>query len=243
MARHDDTVAIITGGARGLGEAQARRIVQDGGRVLITDVLDEPGKALAAELGTAAEFAHHDVTSAESWEAAVAHCEKHFGLVNALSNNAGIVIFKPMMETTEDEFRRVIDVNLVGVFLGMQTAVPAMLRSGGGAIVNLSSTAGMQGYKNIISYVASKWGVRGMTKAAALELAPQGIRVNSVHPGTTQTDMTADRGDPSGSLIPMQRRGQPSEIASMVSFLLSDEASWVTGHEHVVDGGTLAGKF
>jgi 3alpha(or 20beta)-hydroxysteroid dehydrogenase len=243
MARHDDTVAIITGGARGLGEAQARRIVQDGGRVLITDVLDEPGQALATELGASAEFAHHDVTSAESWEAAVSHCESHFGLVNALSNNAGIVIHKSMMETTEEEFRRVIDVNLIGVFLGMQIVVPAMLRSGGGAIVNLSSTAGMQGYKNIISYVASKWGVRGMTKAAALELAPQGIRVNSVHPGTTQTEMTADRGDASGSLIPMQRRGQPSEIASMVSFLLSDEASWVTGHEHVVDGGTLAGKF
>jgi 3alpha(or 20beta)-hydroxysteroid dehydrogenase len=243
MARHSSTIAIVTGGARGLGEAQARRIVEDGGRVLITDVLDDAGASLAGELGEAAAFLHQDVTSATGWADTVAYAEKIFGPVNALVNNAGIVIFKPMTDTTEEEFRRVIDVNLVGVFLGMQAVIPSMERAGGGAIVNLSSTAGMQGYKNIASYVASKYAVRGMSKTAALELAPLGIRVNSVHPGTIQTDMTAGRGDSEGQGIPLQRRGRPSEIASMVSFLLSEEASYVTGHEHVVDGGVLAGKW
>jgi 3alpha(or 20beta)-hydroxysteroid dehydrogenase len=243
MSRHADTVAIVTGGARGLGEAQARRLLADGARVVITDVLDEQGAALADALGDRAAFVRHDVTSEAQWDQVVARTEELFGPVTALSNNAGIVIHKPMMDTTEEEFRRVVDVNLVGVFLGMKAVVPSMRRAGHGAIVNLSSVAGMQGYKGIIGYSAAKYGVRGMSKSAALELAPDNIRVNSVHPGTIQTDMTATRGDAEGSKIPLQRRGEPAEIASMVAYLLSDDASYVTGHEHVVDGGVLAGKW
>ncbi len=244
MGRHSATVAVVSGGVRGMGAAHVRRLVGEGARVLVGDVLDDEGSALAAELGEAAVFAHLDVTRQGEWEDAVAAAETAFGPVTGLVNNAGIVRFQRLMETTEADYRQVIDVNQVGVFLGMQAVVPSMRRAGHGSIVNISSTAGMQGYRSM-AYVASKWAVRGMTKSAAMTLGPEGIRVNSVHPGSIETPMNASRpaADAETSRIPLQRFGTVDEVAALVSYLLSDESAYTTGMEHVIDGGVTAGTF
>jgi 3alpha(or 20beta)-hydroxysteroid dehydrogenase len=241
--RHEGTVAIVTGGARGLGAAQVRRLVDEGARVLVADVLEDEGSALADELGDVTRFHRLDVTSRDGWAAAVERAEEAFGPVTALSNNAGIVLWHGLLDASEEDYRKVIDVNQVGVFLGMQAVVPSMQRAGGGAIVNLSSTAGVQGFPSIFSYVASKWAVRGMTKAAALELAGDGIRVNSVHPGSIETPMTEglDEDGEASAAIPLKRFGRPEEVAALIAYLLSAEASYTTGTEHVIDGGVTVG--
>lgn len=240
MPRFGDKVFLISGGARGLGAAQARRIVAEGGRVVVGDVLLDEGARLAAELGQACRFEPLDVTSESQWAAAVAAAEK-LGPLGGLVNNAGVLVMLPMLETTSAEFERVTRVNQLGTFLGMCAVIPALERAGGGAIVNLSSVAGLRGTPNAIAYSASKWAVRGMTKAAALELAPKNIRVNSVHPGPIDTDMMRVRGEEENltraQRVPMKRFGTGEEVAAMVLFLLSDESRFMTGSEVAVDGG------
>ena len=232
---------VITGGARGIGAATARLLAADGAKVMITDVLDDEGAALAAELGENCFYRQLDVTNAEDWREALAEAEARFGTVNALFNNAGVVSFTGVAECTPEEFSRVIDINLNGVFLGIHFAVPALRRAGGGAIVNTSSTAGLQGYGGIAAYVASKWGVRGLSKAAALDLAADNVRVFSLHPGPIRTPMTDQVADETTRAQPIPRFGEPEEVARMTRFLLC-EATYSTGTEFVVDGGAVTGS-
>jgi len=236
-----DLRILITGGARGIGAATAELLAADGARVLITDVLDEEGTALAARLGPSVSYRRLDVTSEADWAAAVAGAEQALGGVNALFNNAGIVNFGSVTTQTPDDFRRVIDINLTGVFLGIQACSPAIARANGGVIINNSSTAGLQGYAGIAGYVASKWGVRGLTRAAALDLAHQKIRVLSLHPGPIRTPMTAGMPDELTSEQPIPRFGEGDEVARMVRFMIC-EASYSTGSEFVVDGGAVTGR-
>ncbi|MFI7009934.1 glucose 1-dehydrogenase [Streptomyces sp. NPDC050145] len=236
---------IITGGARGIGGEVARTVVAAGGNVVIGDVLDDEGKALATELGDQARYVHLDVTSEEEWQAAVSYTAAEFGRVDGLVNNAGISTGMPFETESVERFRKVLDVNLVGVFAGMKTVVPAMKEAGGGSIVNISSAAGLMGLALTGSYGASKWGVRGLTKIAAVEQGTARIRVNSVHPGMTYTPMTAQVGIQQGEgnypNTPMGRVGEADEIAKAIVFLLSDDSSYVTGAELAVDGGWTTG--
>ncbi|WP_272545471.1 glucose 1-dehydrogenase [Burkholderia cepacia] len=248
MKRLEGKVALITGAARGQGEAEARRFVAEGARVVIADVLDDAGRRVAAELGDAARFQHLDVTSEAGWQAAVDATLAHFGRLDILVNNAAILKLVPIEACSLDDYRKVIDVNQVGCWLGMKSAVAALKEAGGGSIVNVSSTAGMEGVAGGSAYVSSKFAVRGMTKAAALEFGRYGIRVNSVHPGGIDTVMArppefADF-DPSSiySGLPIARIGKPEEVASLVLFLASNESAYCTGSEFIVDGGMLAGS-
>jgi 3alpha(or 20beta)-hydroxysteroid dehydrogenase len=244
MARLDGKVAIITGAARGQGAAHARRFVAEGAKVVIADVLRNEGITLAAELGDSALFARHDVTEGSSWEAVLEITIDSFGLPNVLVNNAGVVVFTPILEQEPDEFHRVIAVNLVGPLLGMKWIGRAMARVGGGSIVNICSTAALQGYHDEGAYCASKWALRGLTKTAALEFGSLGVRVNAVHPGPIATQML--RGDHTDerrfSGQPIRRAGRAEEVANMVVYLASDEASYSTGGDFVVDGGASSGQ-
>lgn len=242
MGRFDGRVALISGGARGMGADYVRALVAEGARVVFGDVLDDEGKALAAELGDAVRYVHLDVTEEGHWNEAVATAEEAFGPVGLLVNNAGVVVFGTVADMAPAEFRRVVDINLTGVYLGMHAAIPSLRRAGDGVIINISSTAGMMGYAGINAYVASKWGVRGLTKAAAMELAPDGIRVVSIHPGPVRTPMTAGLGDGviTGQAIP--RMGEPAEITKLMLFLAAD-ATFSTGSEWIADGGALLGPL
>ncbi len=248
MGRLDGKVALITGGARGMGAAFARRFVAEGADVVIADVLDDDGATLAAELGDHARFVHHDVTSEASWDHAVATTVGEFGALTTLLNNAGILLWNPMHRVTLEDYMKVITVNQVGCFLGMKAAIRPMREGGGGSIVNTSSTSGIEGMAGVISYAASKFAVRGMTKTAAIELGRWGIRVNAVLPGGIETQMSNPFDQPRSELekayvqnaIP--RMGDPSEVAGMMVFLASDDSSFCTGGDFLVDGGYTAGK-
>lgn len=236
-----DLKIIVTGGARGIGAATARLLADAGAQVMIADVLDDEGVALANELGPNVIYQRLDVTSEADWRSAIVAAEATFGAVNGLFNNAGILHFAGVGECEPEDFRRVIDVNLNGVFLGIRSIVPALRRAGGGVIVNTSSTAGLQGYGGIAAYVASKWAVRGLTKAAALDLAPDGIRVVSLHPGPIRTPMTDGMPDAVAAAQPIPRFGTADEVARMARFLFT-EASFSTGSEFLVDGGAVTGQ-
>lgn len=236
---------IVTGGARGLGAAFARQIVEAGGRVVIADVLDEEGRATAAELGDAARFTRLDVTDPQQWRAAVDFAVAECGGLHGLVNNAGIATGQYLEHEPLEHFRQVLEINLTGVFNGLQAVIAPMRAAGGGSIVNISSAAGLMGLPLTAGYGASKWGVRGLTKIAAVELAPDKIRVNSIHPGMTYTPMTSgvgiEKGEGNYPNTPMGRVGEPHEIAGAAVFLLSGEASYVTGAELAVDGGWTTG--
>jgi len=249
MGRLDGKVAIITGAARGQGEEEARLFVSEGAKVMLGDVLDAEGKTVASSLGDAAKYMHHDVTKESEWQAIVAATTEHFGKVDILINNAGIVHIAPIAAMDLDDYMRVIKINQVGCLLGMKTVIPAMAQNGGGSIINISSISGMEGTPGVGAYVASKWAIRGMTKTAAIECGPLNIRVNSIHPGGIDTVM--GRGEQEGFAnidtaatyagLPIPRIGQPREVAWLAVFLASDEASYCTGSEFVVDGGWTAG--
>jgi 3alpha(or 20beta)-hydroxysteroid dehydrogenase len=238
MGRVDDKVAIITGGAQGMGAADARMLVAEGAKVVIADILDEPGQTLADELGDAARYVHLDVSDEEQWQAAVEAAVTAFGKVNVLVNNAGIVEVAPLKSLDVDKWNRVLAVNLTGAMLGIKAVLGPMKDAGGGSIINVSSIEGMRGASRVHSYVASKWGLRGLTKSAALELASDNIRVNSLHPGFIRTPMTEHFPDDMVG-TPLGRPGKPEEVATFVVFLASDESSFSTGSEFVVDGGLI----
>ena len=240
MARFQDKVILISGGARGQGAAEARLLVAEGAKVVIGDVLDAEGRRLADELGSAAVFLHQDVTEAADWNKAV-DAAQAFGGLHGMVNNAGIYIPRTLMETDAALFERHMRINQLGSFLGMQAVVETMERSGGGSIVNISSVAGLRGSPGAIAYSATKWALRGMTKAAAIDLAPRGIRVNSVHPGPIDTEMlnvrTPEQTQRRVQQVPMKRMGTAEEVAKLVLFLLSEDSSYITGAEVSIDGG------
>ncbi|MAT93440.1 MAG: 3-alpha-hydroxysteroid dehydrogenase [Halioglobus sp.] len=246
MGRLQGKTAIVTGGARGMGEATVRIMVEEGAKVVIADVLDEPGQALAKELAPATVFVHMDVTSADDWRGAVAAAAQ-LGSLSVLVNNAAIVMQKTIMETTEEDFMHIVRINQLGVFLGMQAVFEALKASGGGSIINVSSIDGLQSKNSLTAYSATKWAVRGMTKAAALEMGKYNIRVNSVHPGGIYTAMHGaefmSREDADGFYKnhALPRVGLPQEVAAVTAFLASDEASYSTGSEFIADGGWNAG--
>lgn len=248
MSRLAGKVAIITGAAQGMGEAHARAFVREGAQVVLTDVNAVRGEAIAAELGEAACFVEHNVADAAGWRRVVDVAEARFGPVTVLVNNAGVIgPVKGVLDLTETEFLEVCAVNQLGTYLGMQAVLPGMQGAGGGSIVNVSSIAGMVGAaaSSNAAYCASKWAVRGMTKLMAVWHGKDGIRVNSVHPGYILTPMmvaaTDEHGGGAAAAIPLGRLAQPHEVSNVVVFLASDEASFVSGAEHVVDGAMIAG--
>ena len=239
-------VAIVTGAAGGIGAATARMLAAQGAKVILTDVKQAPGAQIAEEIGEAARFVAHDVSNGCDWKTVLSVAEDSFGPVSILVNNAGIASTPtPLYEVSEADYRRVIEINQLSCFLGMKTVAPSMIRRGGGAMVNVSSVAGLKAERGAIAYVASKFAVTGMTKVAALDLAKDNIRVNSVHPGLVDTPMVRPEGGADAfepilqfaSVLPIPRPGSPDEIANLIVFLASKSASFLTGGSYAADGG------
>jgi len=251
MQRLQGKVALVTGAARGIGEKIARAYAAEGAAVVLADRRDELGEAVADDVRSAgghAIYTHLDITSQEAWRGGVERATAEFGGVDVLVNNAGIIRVKPFVETSLEELKTVLETNLVGAFLGMQAVVETMKSRGGGSIVNFSSVQGLEGREGFAAYSAAKFGIRGLSKTVAIELGPHGIRVNTILPGPTKTAMTRRRGwtdeqyTAAQSGYPLGRMAEAEEIAHMALFLASDEASFCTGGDFVVDGGVTAGK-
>ncbi len=244
MGDLDNEVAIITGAARGMGAMHARTFVDQGAKVVITDIDEDAGAALAEEIGENTVFMKLDVSDEGDWSRVVEGAEERFGPITVLVNNAGLGIFKLLEEITADDFRRVFEIDELGVFLGMKAVVPSMKRAGHGSIVNISSVSGLRGAPTGVAYCASKHAVTGMTRAAASELGQFDIRVNSLHPGSVQTDMSgqgdvADYVEELSKTIPMGRLGGVEEISNLCVYLASNRSSYSTGSQFVVDGGMI----
>lgn len=243
MARLEGKVVIVTGAAQGMGAAHAKKFIEEGAKVILTDLNEEKGQALATELGENALFIKHNVANEDDWNTVVAKAEEAFGPVTVLVNNAGITMAKSILETTVEEYRRIVEINQVSVFLGVKAVIPTMQKAGIGSIVNISSLNGLVG--GAIGYTDTKFAVRGLTKAAALQLAPQNIRVNSVHPGVIATPMVVQEDTKAAveqfeKFIPLKRVAKPEEVSNLVLYLASDESSYSTGSEFIVDGGLSA---
>lgn len=252
MGSLDGKVAFITGSARGIGAASARRCVEEGARVVVADRRADEAGVVAGELnavraGSARALAL-DVSSGQGWQSAMSETEKAFGRLDVLVNCAGIIRIVPLEKADEETFRKLIDVNLVGTFLGLHAAIEPMKRAGGGSIVNFSSVQGLEGRAGLSLYSATKFGIRGLTRSAAIELGRFGIRVNNVIPGPTKTKMTEREGwsdadyDKAYASTPIGRMARAEEVAEMVAFLASAKSSYCTGADFLVDGGVLAGK-
>ncbi len=243
MKRLDGKVAIVTGGAQGMGSSHVKLFVEEGAKVVFTDINEKLGCALETELGENVKFVKQDVTNESDWQNVVEETEKGFGAIDILVNNAGISMNKSLMEMTESDYRKIVDINQVSVFLGMKAVVPSMTKAGKGSIVNISSINGLVG--GAVGYTDTKFAVRGITKAAALQLGHLGIRVNSVHPGVIETPMVT-QGDAAEVIkefskhIPVRRVAKPEEVSNLVLYLASDESSYSTGSEFVIDGGLTA---
>ncbi|RAU98438.1 glucose 1-dehydrogenase [Mycolicibacter senuensis] len=241
MGRVDGKVALISGGGRGMGAAHARALAAEGAKIVIGDILDEEGAKLAEELGCdTARFVHLDVTQSQDWQTAVQCAVEEFGRLNVVVNNAGIAKYNTLENFDVAVWQQVLDVNLTGTMLGMHAAVAPMKSAGGGSIVNISSVEGIRGTAGLHGYVASKWAVRGLAKAAAVELAPHNIRINSVLPGLVRTRMTIAIPDDSLQ-IPLGRGASSAEVSTAVVFLASDESAYMTGADLVIDGGLSVG--
>ena len=248
--RLEGKVALITGSARGQGEAEARRFTAEGAKVAITDLRDVLGEQLAAELGPNTFYQQLDVTREDDWDAAVAATVERFGKLDILVNNAGIGAFGTLEGLDLKTHHEMADINFHGVYLGMRAAKAALVATGNGAIVNISSIDGIVGVLGMTSYAGTKFAVTGMTRSAAIELGPLGVRVNSIHPGVINSPMVQDADPPTRERLnqlmdmqPIKRMGEPHEIASLALFLASDEASYITGAQFVIDGGHLAGPW
>jgi len=238
-------VALVTGGARGQGAEEAALFASEGATVVLTDVLDDEGKQTASAIGARATYLHHDVRSEQEWSDVVARVIDDHGQIDVLVNNAGVLAISPLVMTAEEDYRRVIDVNQIGCFLGMKAVVPHMVERRQGSIINISSVAGLMGTPGMIAYGASKWAVRGMTKTVALEVAPFGVRVNSIHPGIIDTPMLEEFErwgimDAVMQRVPVGRRAAAGDVARLALYLASDESAYSTGSEFVVDGGMTA---
>jgi len=239
--RLEGKVALITGAARGQGAAHGRVLAAAGARVVLGDILDDEGQALATEIGDAAIYVHLDVTSRSDWALAVAEAKDRFGKIDILVNNAGIGFSATVEETSPEDWDRVLGINLTGPWAGIQAVLPDLKSAGGGSIINISSVDGLMGMPTLHAYVASKFALRGITKSLAAELGAFNIRVNSVHPGYVDTPMVRDIGMlPEDMYIPLARGAMPEEISYLILYLASDESAFVTGAEFVIDGGQTA---